>query len=356
MAWIGVLGCVILGTGCEESQPVVKFEDHPLASQVLVVQNDRSPASKEIAGYYAERRGILANNRLTISVDAVEEVNETTYREQIEAKVRRYLSTATGIHYIVLTKGVPLRIRESGNSVDAMLAAMEIDIKPIGKIEMSEFARVRNPYFGEDRPFRHDRYGLYLVTRLDGYTTADAKALVDRAIAAKPDKGPFLLDASPKMTGAYDAMNRAMATADGLLTARGFQVQRDDQVEMKLPAVPVMGYVTWGSNDPEYSASTYRAVQFRPGALGETFVSTSGRTFLPATGGQSLIADLVKQGITGVKGYVSEPFLTAMARPDILFDRYTRGYNLAESYYMASPVMKWKDVVIGDPLCAPYPK
>ena len=55
-----------------------------------------------------------------------------------------------------------------------------------------------------------------------------------------------------------------------------------------------------------------------------------------------------------MKGYVSEPFTFALARPNILFERYVGGFNLAESFYMASPVTKWKDVVIGDPLCSPY--
>ena len=69
-----------------------------------------------------------------------------------------------------------------------------------------------------------------------------------------------------------------------------------------------------------------------------------------------MIADLIQQGVTGVKGYVSEPYTGALARPDILFDRYTTGYTLAESFYMASPMIKWKDVVVGDPLCCPYRK
>ncbi len=63
---------------------------------------------------------------------------------------------------------------------------------------------------------------------------------------------------------------------------------------------------------------------------------------------------MVSGGATGVKGYVSEPFTFALCRPDVLFDRYTRGFNLAESFYCASPVIKWKDIVLGDPLCAPY--
>ena len=87
-----------------------------------------------------------------------------------------------------------------------------------------------------------------------------------------------------------------------------------------------------------------------PGALAETFVSTSARSFtLPPTYGQSLIADLIAEGLTGAKGYVYEPFLNAVAHPDILFDRYTRGFNLADSYYMASAFMSWMDVVVGDP-------
>jgi uncharacterized protein (TIGR03790 family) len=92
-----------------------------------------------------------------------------------------------------------------------------------------------------------------------------------------------------------------------------------------------------------------------PGAIAETFVSTGGRSFTYGTSyGQSLIADLIRDGVTGVKGYVYEPYLSAIAHPDILFDRYTYGYNLAESYYMASNFLGWMDVVVGDPKLAPY--
>ncbi len=92
-----------------------------------------------------------------------------------------------------------------------------------------------------------------------------------------------------------------------------------------------------------------------PGSIAETFVSTGGRSFTYGTSyGQSLVADLIRDGVTGVKGYVYEPFLDAIAHPDILFDRYTDGYNLAESYYMASNYIGWMDVIVGDPKMAPY--
>ena len=44
----------------------------------------------------------------------------------------------------------------------------------------------------------------------------------------------------------------------------------------------------------------------------------------------------------------------SLAHADILFDRYTRGYSLIESLYMASPHLHWKEIFVGDPLCAPY--
>jgi uncharacterized protein (TIGR03790 family) len=118
----------------------------------------------------------------------------------------------------------------------------------------------------------------------------------------------------------------------------------------------LMGYCSWGSNDAKYVADHYHTLRFAPGGIAETAVSTSARTFLTTTGGQSLIADLVHQRVTGVKGYVDEPLLQAVASPSILFDRYSRGWTLAESFYAASRFVGWEDVVIGDPLCAPYRK
>jgi hypothetical protein len=71
---------------------------------------------------------------------------------------------------------------------------------------------------------------------------------------------------------------------------------------------------------------------------------------------QSLIAYLIHNGGTGIKGYCDEPYLIAVASPSILFDRYMRGWTLAKSFYAASRVVGWEDIVIGDPLCCPYGK
>lgn len=49
-----------------------------------------------------------------------------------------------------------------------------------------------------------------------------------------------------------------------------------------------------------------------------------------------MIADLIDQGITGVKGYSDEPLLQAVASPTIALDRYLSGFTLAECFYAAS--------------------
>ena len=116
----------------------------------------------------------------------------------------------------------------------------------------------------------------------------------------------------------------------------------------------LQGYFSWGSNDPSFNLAAYRSNLFAPGSIADTFVSTSARTFSPVSSGQSLVADLIANGACGVSGYVSEPYTAYSTYPNVLFDRYTKGYNMAESFYMACPELFWKSAVVGDPLMAPF--
>ena len=334
----------------------------PLASRVMVVANRNSPESMRIAGYYAKKRAIPSGNVVLLTTTGDEEIPRAKFQSEIEEPIRQAIAgTHKPIDYIVLTKGLPIRFSDwgqsGGYSVDAMIAADKLPLPEITKLEDADVARSGNPYFQKSEPFSHAKFGFFLVTRLDGYTVDDALRLVDNSLAAKGEKGPFFFDeADNRKQGDYADMQTMLAKADEGLRKKGFTSSEDKSNTFVAPAEPLAGYASWGSNDGAFSLDTYHKLQFLPGALVETYVSTSGRTFRPTTGGQSLIADLIAQGVTGVKGYVSEPYTFALARPDILFDRYTSGYNLAESFYMASPVLKWKDVIIGDPLCRPYRK
>ncbi|HEX4086781.1 MAG TPA: carbohydrate-binding protein, partial [Chthoniobacteraceae bacterium] len=84
------------------------------ASEVLLVYNSTSPVSTAIAGYYEQRRGVTNVLAVQCPDSALSALNEnipfTLYNVEIATPVREYLSRHRGINFIVLTKGVPIRI------------------------------------------------------------------------------------------------------------------------------------------------------------------------------------------------------------------------------------------------------
>lgn len=371
------------------------------ADRVLVVRNENSPASREIADDYARRRGV--QNVLSIQcpdsalTNKNETISYTAYVQDIEKPLREYLQRHPGIDFIVLTKGIPIRISAAPQgawnnrvALDSFLAAMDYAQLPdVHSISMADgsFRGTAwvNRFWNSPAPFAHARFGGYLVTRLDGYTVADARALVTNALAAEtggespsdrtvlldtcpafgygdPARQPLPLFAMPPSPGEKLAVkeldfreyNADMQHAHDLLVSRHVKVELTKTNTFVGNRTGLLGYISWGSNDKRYAADAYHCLRFAPGAIGDTAVSTSARTFLPAHGGQSLIADLVAQRITGIKGYTDEPLLQAIASPSVLFDRYMKGWTLAESFYAASRFVGWEDIVIGDPLCRPY--
>ena len=133
----------------------------------------------------------------------------------------------------------------------------------------------------------------------------------------------------------------------------------------------MIGYASWGSNDPQRESDGRRDLGFEwlPGAIATQYVSTDGRTFQepPASwtfaswtektkffagSPQALTADLIRQGASGASGHVYEPFLEGTPRPSYLFPAYYDGRNLAESFYLSIPFLSWMNVVVGDPLCS----
>lgn len=321
---------------------------------VLVIGTNRSQESKEIARAYGEAHKLPAAQLFMLDCLPGEEIPLSEFRATIQQPVMKHLNSTKQketIDFLVLTKGVPIRITPGGFSVDSALMSTPLRLPFSRNPEKLH----PNPYYGNNKPFSRRKFGFYLATRLDGYLVSHIKQLIENAQKAKRAKGLFLLDVDPRRDKpGYQEINNSMRSAAQVLKQRGFEVLLDQKNDFVGGERNLMGYYSWGSNDAGFSAYAYRSLQFRPGAIAETAVSTSARTFNRASGGQSLIADLIEAGVTGVKGYVSEPFASALCRAHLLFDHYTVGRNLAESFWSATPFIQWKDLVIGDPLCAPF--
>ena len=380
--------------GSSVPKEMVKLDS--ILDRVLVIENTNSPTSLQIAKYYMEKRGLKKVLQVSCSDSALDAASESlefsVFQSAIEKPLREYLAHDSKIDFIVLNKGIPIRLIGApvgfGNnrpSLDSYLAAIDYFDKPeVLKVVIDEGGFLGkcfvNRFWNSTERFSHSKHGGYLVTRLDGYTIASVLALVDNAIASEITKpvGNIFLDSmplvepidtsriplSPVKNGQTDMetisglghaeWNLDLVAASENLAKRGIPFELDRTENFEGNRVGLTGYASWGSNDAKYVVENYLSIRFVPGAIAETAVSTSGRTFLPSSGGQSLIADLIEARVTGVKGYCDEPFLPAIASPTILFDRYTRGWTLAESFYAASRFVGWEDIVIGDPICTPY--
>lgn len=336
---------------------------------VLIVVNQTSALSRKIGEYYAERRRIPASNICRLNAGAGEEISRSDFDDQIARPIQNYLrghKLTEKVLYIVTTAGVPLKVR--GNlgmsaeaaSVDSELTLLYFDLH--GRAHPLP-AGIANPFFGKtNAQFRHPDFPIYLVTRLAGFDFDDVKGLIDRALVAS-NRGKFVID----LKGSDNTLGNKW-----LLQATQ-QLPRDRVILDKSRTVlervaDVIAYASWGSNDPDRK-QRHLGFHWLPGAIMTEYVSTDGRTFarppddwnIGAWGNakatfagspQSLTADYIHEGVTGASGHVYEPYLQFTPRPNILLPAYYSGRNLAESYYLAIPMLSWMNIVVGDPMCS----
>ena len=342
-------------------------------ANVLIVVNDNSSLSREIGEYYARRRGVPAKNICRIRTTQNESTLRADYNREIAAPIADFLRSrqlVESVLYIVTTAGVPLRVlRTSGEgmttdqaAVDSELTLLYADIHS-GRPHALP-GSLPSPFFGKrDAKFAHPQFPMYLVTRLAAYDFDGVKAMIDRAMEAK-NRGKFVIDL--KASGGDETGDDWLRHAAALLPEE--RTIFDQSMTVLYDQTDVIGYASWGSNDPN---RTKRFVGFHwlPGAIMTEYVSSNARTFARppenwnisdwasprlwfAGSPQSLTADYILEGATGASGHTDEPYLTLTPRPDFLLPAYYHGRNLAESYYLAIRGLSWQNIVVGDPLCS----
>jgi uncharacterized protein (TIGR03790 family) len=353
------------------------------SEHVAVVINDASAESKQIGDYYVRQRGIPDGNVIHITTSTDETVLPAAYLATIQQPIAAALTKANlqdRIHYIVLTKGVPLRVAgtlgQEGTiaSVDSELTLL---YRRLAGDNVQMRGRIDNPYFLGARPiaeakaFTRRDYDIYLVSRLDAFTVDEARALIDRAGRAGRD-GRVVLDQRDALVNRLGEDWLGLAAQNLTRAGQGDRVVLETTPQPARDISPVIGYFSWGSTDPQNRVRVVK-MDFTPGALAASFVSTDARTmkeppaqWVPTNTNdratwfegspQSLVGDLIREGVTGVAGQVSEPYLQSAVRPEILFPAYLSGFNLIEAFYLAIPHLSWQTVVVGDPLVAPFPR
>jgi uncharacterized protein (TIGR03790 family) len=354
---------------------------------VLVVANGASADSVRIAEAYAQARRVPAEQVVRVDSlpsDPPDAISRLVYERAIERPVAKWLAQHAAqdrIRFIVLTKGVPLRIHGTGNGLASSASSVDSELTLLYRrmlgVPVPLDGPVPNPYFlgdrapGEARPFSRDDHDIYLVARLDGFTLEDVLGLIERGAHPASGGGRFVLDGRAAWRDSRG--NDWLATAAERLAAAGVGAERlvlDTSATVLTGQEDVIGYYSWGSTDPAIRRRSFD-LTFRPGALAGMYVAGDGRTFREPPAGwsigswadkstwhaespQSLAGDLIRAGVTGVSAHVAEPLVGHTARPHILFPAYVGGLTLAEAYYLATPSLSWQNLVVGDPLCAPF--
>ncbi len=374
--------------------PVRAAEERFDPSEILIVVNEESEISRAIGRYYRAARQIPASNVVgvrtplrdaTLSDPRDETTSNANYARRIRDPIQAFLTSdglADQIRVIVTTKGVPLRISGGPGTMsptalrDHPRASVDAELALLfsGRDGSPGIVDMANPFFDSRVCFRAFRAAnpeaplRYLVARLTGYQTdldaetgvpRDVKALIDRG-QLPPTPGAWLVDEDASQKPGMAAGNLALlGPAATMLKSVGQFVLHDQTGIFRSDVESVLGYASWGSNDrgdagpPFYGSVKGRLYpgHFAHGAVSLDIVSSNARTFtFPAVYGQSLIADLIRSGVSGAAGHVYEPTLTAVARPHIFLRRYAQGVPAVDAFFRSVPFLGWTNVYVGDPL------
>jgi uncharacterized protein (TIGR03790 family) len=336
-------------------------------SETIVLINDESADSVRVGEHYVAARGIPPTNvcrvrctsELTVSrIDFVRDV-VTPLRAHVEQVVSLDGTTTLRdrARFLVFTQGMPIRADGPGGSVSTAEMLALFDTSICGQ-DGARLPRVRNPYTSGPAPGKSADGGQFLlVTGLISSTADEAIVLIDRSVASDgtaPNEAHWIYQDASGNAGVrnphYDTARKELEK-DGHTTEH---VKRGKDVVVDRKRV--MGYMSGGS----YSGLSPEGVaqnEYLPGAICDMLQSFGAvpRNFAPdgKGGSQFPVTHMVRAGVTGVHGTVAEPYSIAFPPAD-LFTPYSQGFTLAETFHQKIPFRYWMNLVIGDPLCAPY--
>jgi uncharacterized protein (TIGR03790 family) len=349
----------------------------PGPDSVAVVGNANVPGSVALARAYATARDVPDAQVCLLDVPATVDVDFATY----EARVLDALETCLGdalprIEAVLLVRGMPLRVQLTvdGRAYSASLAATlgvyrsTMDGVPIagqapGMDAMCGTtpclaARWTNPFRsgaffpGWTRSTGRIEYRPLLVTMLHGRSDEDAMRLVTSALdAERPGWTPAtiaFMDGADPARGALDAQYDEVIAA---LADRGVtdveRVPFDAERTGRTYGAFFTGTASLGA--------TIEGAEFTPGALVDNLTSFGAVpvNFEPTGESQVSIARWVARGVGGVHGTTDEPLNNCFPSRYLIVD-YVDGSTLAEAYLRRMPFTYWHNLVLGDPMLAPY--
>ncbi len=353
----------------------------------LVLYNQNVADSRKLAAHYSKVRNIPFSNLVGFKCPTSEIISRSDYEKLImtplkdlfqknhwwessKAKGSEKISSYGRIKFVAIMYGMPLKIlsdpvrRKSGNSgtirghgnndassVDSEIACLGIKLKKLN-------GAISNPYFRSSKAGGSSK--SLLVSRIDGPDFENAKRLIDDAIAVEETGlwGNAVLD----IANLAQEKGQAYITGDRWLKNCGDFYQRAgipviyDRFSSLIPGGFPLGddvilYFGWYAANAQGPFANTK-FKFKRGAIAAHIHSYSASTLRTTLKHWS--GPLVARGACAVLGNVYEPLLQMTTYLDIFNARLLAGFTFAESAWIATPVLSWMQVMIGDPLYQPF--
>jgi uncharacterized protein (TIGR03790 family) len=355
-----------------------------LPAQTIVVFNAAVPDAESLAKFYAEKRGIADDHLIGLECPTDEEISREQYDTTIVEPLRKIFDEhgwwrvheapdgtkrvqTLAIHFLALIRGMPLKIAPVGTPYPGDTpgtgpiqsrneASVDSELSTLGFFTKQISGAISNSYFQSFRPIdQHIVSPLLLVTRLDAPESATVRRMISDAIEAEKNGlwGRAYVDATDETSGGREEGNVWMHTIVDQLHKEGVPVVLDD-----LPAIFPDNYpmtdcaLYYGWYTGNVAGPFNQPGRFVPGAVAVHIHSYSASTLRDENSGWA--GPLISRGAAAAVGNVYEPYLELTAHLDILNDRLRHGFTFAESVFMASRVLSWMGVALGDPLYRPY--
>jgi uncharacterized protein (TIGR03790 family) len=380
-----ILGVLALFTGSVVSAAVAPA-DNP-AARVIILANAAQPESVQLARYYALRRDIPPANVIALPLPAEETIPWTAFIEtvwqplqdelirrgwidavasaQLDAAGRKRI-TAKGhrISYLVLCRGVPLRIADdparivetpliaANDHLRSNQASVDSELATLAQDDPAISAFLPNPLFRKMNPSAADLAQVIKVSRLDGPDAASARGLVDNALEG--ERTGLLGRAYVDVGGPYPEGDRWLTEVAGTLAGLGFDTDVNrapgtfEAADRFDAPVLYFGWYTTALNGP----MAIGGFRFPPGAVAMHIHSHSAPTVRSAS--EAWVGPLVARGATAVVGNVFEPFLELTHDPRLLLAVLRAGGTFGDAVFAAQPALSWQTIAIGDPLYRPF--
>ncbi|MBN8215832.1 MAG: fibronectin type III domain-containing protein [Spirochaetes bacterium] len=358
----------------------------PAPHRVLLVIDTNFQESVTIGNYYRAQRGIPETNVVYIGVRDVDRFNNyyasgsfVNFSNDILVPILTAIDgrgLSNTIDYIVLSYGIPVRVRYPSATVDHSVASYLSSYLSCSNHNQSwysgpSFATATNGFFSCTNLFPgNKRYRL--ATHLYGYRIDEVKRGIDQSIrgdgaySAAAPYGKWILQIGPySVLNSGDAWPLAQTWAatrslDSMWTngSYNFKTANITNTLVFLGGGTYSGYnyFNYSNYHPTNMAlpGSYVEAHESYGLLPDHFFETRAQQQFP-------MPLYLRMGFATMSGAVTEPYLGFMqASSDTNYSErfrwmYMRGYTSLEAAYFGS----WRDergptTFMGDPLCRPF--